>query len=93
MADHLFGITEVLLMRLFLVTLAALVVFAQAATLHAQVPTTPAPSEKQKAAEAEKRQRAKDIDEAYSKTMSRMPDAKGPAADPWDNLRASPSGK
>ena len=86
---------EVLLMRLFVVMLAALVVFAQATPAHAQghVPTTPAPSEKQKAAEAEKRQRAKDIDDAYSKTMSRMPDVKAPAADPWGNLRASPSGK
>lgn len=82
-------------MRLFLATLAALVVIAQAAPALAQsqIPTTPEPSAKQKAAEAEKRQQAKDIDDAYAKTMSRMPDVKAPAADPWGNLRASPSDK
>ena len=47
----------------------------------------------QKAAEAEKRARDKDIDEAYKKTISRMPDVKGQPADPWGNLRTPPSGK
>ena len=79
-------------MRLFLAMLAALVAFAQSGQAqHLQAP--PAPSEKQKAAEAEKRQRAKDIDDDYAKTMNRLPDVKAPAADPWGNLRANPSGK
>ena len=79
-------------MRVLIAASAALIVFAQAA--HAQMPSPPpAPSEKQKAAEAEKRARVKDIDEAYDKTIKRMPDVKAPAADPWGNLRATPSGK
>ena len=79
-------------MRLFLAMLVALIAFAQVAQAQ-PLQAPPAPSEKQKAAEAEKRQRVKDIDEAYSKTINRMPDVKAPAADPWGNLRAPPSGK
>ena len=78
-------------MRTFIAAIAALIVLAQAA--QAQGASPPPPSEKQKAAEAEKRARDKDIDEAYKKTISRMPDVKGQPADPWGNLRMPPSGK
>lgn len=78
-------------MRWILAAIVFLFGLSQAAV--AQMPKPPPPSEKQKAAEAEKRQRAKDTDEAYQKTMSRMPDVKAPPADPWGNLRATPSGK
>jgi len=53
-------------------------------------PSASEPSEKQKAAEAEKRKRAQEIDQAYKAAIQRVPDQQ--KADPWGSLRA-PGGK
>jgi len=70
---------------------AALALLALPASAQRGGQSTPQPSEKEKAAAAEKRARAKEIDDAYKATLKNMPD-KQEKADPWGNLRA-PGGK
>lgn len=74
-------------MRAFIAAMMAATLFTQVAfAQHASPPA--GPSDKEKAALAEKRAREKDIDEAYKSSLGRIPDSKQQNADPWGNLRA-----
>lgn len=78
-------------MRAFFVAVVAAVLLMQAPCAHAQHSAAPkGPSDKEKAKAQEKRAFEKDTDDAYKSTLSKMPDAKQQAVDPWGNMRAAP---
>jgi len=78
-------------MRPFSMAMVAAVLLMQAPCAHAQHAGAPkGPSEQEKAKAQEKRAFEKDTDEAYRSTLSKIPDAKQKAVDPWSNMRAAP---
>ena len=77
--------------RLFSMAMVAAVLLMLAPCAHAQHSGPPkGPSEQEKAKAQEKRAFEKDTDDAYRSTLSKIPDAKQQAVDPWSNMRAAP---
>jgi hypothetical protein len=78
-------------LRSFSIVVVAAVLLMQPSHTYAQHGSPPSgPSEKEKAKAQEKRAFEKDTDEAYKSTLSRIPDAKQPKADPWGSIRTTP---
>jgi hypothetical protein len=82
-----------LLLVLLALALFAVVLMTAAPDVHAQKggARTPTMSDSEKGRIVDQRLYEKDTDEAYKKTLRRIPDA--PKADPWGSVREEPKKK